>query len=91
MVVIIANIKILNSTSNHTFFSYFIILSSIGSFYLVVYVENILPFVHHLYGVFKYAMVMPQFYFLCFFFILMTAFTEKILYWTNIYLTEKKE
>lgn len=91
MVVIIANIKVWNSTSNHSFFSDIIIFGSIASFYLMVYIESSLPFINQLYGLFAYAMRFPQFYFLCFFFILTTAFTEKLLYWSNIYITESKE
>lgn len=88
MVVIIANIKVWNSTSNHSFFSDVIIFGSIASFYVMVYIENTLPFVPQLYGLFKYAMRQPQFYFICFFFVFSTAFTEKLLYWSNKYITE---
>lgn len=91
MVVIIANIKVWNSTSNHTFLSNLIIFGSIASFYLMVFIENKLKFVYHLHGLFIYAMRMPQFYFMCFFFILSTAFTEKLLYWSNLYMSEQKE
>lgn len=46
---------------------------------------------HYLYGLFNKAMGQPQFYFMCVFFLLATAFTEKLLYWSNIHMTEKKE
>jgi hypothetical protein len=36
-------------------------------------------------------MRMPQFYFICFFFVFCTVFTEMILHWTNLYMTEVKE
>ena len=38
---------------------------------------------NYLYGLFSHAMYMPQFYFICVFFLLVTAFTEKLLYWSN--------
>ena len=91
MVVIIANIKIWNSTSNHTIFSDGIVWLSILSFYMMVLLESHMPFLGSMYGLFNYAMRMPQFYFLCFFFLLSTAFTEKLLYWSNLYITEQKE
>jgi magnesium-transporting ATPase (P-type) len=59
MVVIMTNIKVWNSTSNHSIFSDFIVFGSIASFYLMVYIENTLPFIPQLYGLFKYAMRQP--------------------------------
>lgn len=91
MVVIIANIKVMYSTNSHTFFSTLIICGSIASFYVMVFIESQLPFIRHLYGLFNYAMRIPAFYFICAFFILATSFTEKLLHWTNTYLTQNKE
>jgi len=91
MVVIIANIKIWNSTSNHTIFSNIVIFGSIASFYLVVFIMSQLKMFNFLFGLFKRAMFMPQFYFICVFFVIGTAFTERLLYWSNMYMTQKKE
>jgi hypothetical protein len=44
MVVIIANIKVAYSTNSHTFFSTLIIMLSIASFYVMVYIESQIPF-----------------------------------------------
>lgn len=91
MVVIIANIKVAYSTNSHTIFSTLTIIGSIASFYMMVFIESQLHFVNQLYGLFRYAMRIPSFYFICFFFLLVTSFTEKLLHWTNFYLTQHKE
>lgn len=36
-------------------------------------------------------MRIPAFYFIFFFFLLMTSFTERLLHWTNLYITQNKE
>jgi hypothetical protein len=91
MVVIIANIKIVYSTNNHTIFSTLIILLSIASFYVMVFIESHLNFINVMIGLFDYAMRIPAFYFIAAFFILATAFTEKLLHWSNLYITQNKE
>jgi uncharacterized membrane protein len=91
MVVIIANIKVWNSTSNHTIYSNLVILGSIASFYLAVFTMSQFKMFNYLFGIFGHLMYQPQFYFICIFFLLATAFTEKLLYWSNIRLTLKKE
>lgn len=91
MVVIIANIKIWNATSNHTIYSNLVIFGSIASFYLVVFAMSNFKMFHYLFGLFRHAMLMPQFYFICAFFLIGTAFTERLLFWSNIYMTLKKE
>lgn len=91
MVVIITNLKVMYSTNSHTIFSTLIILASIASFYVMVYIESQMPFIHHLFGLFHQAMRIPAFYFICAFFILATSFSEKLLHWTNMYMTQKKE
>ncbi len=85
------NMKILYSTNNYTIFSTMIVLLSIGSFYLMVYIENKLPFLNVMIGLFDYAMRIPAFYFICAFFIISTAFTERLLFWSNLYITQNKE
>jgi magnesium-transporting ATPase (P-type) len=91
MVVIIANIKVWNSTSNHTILSNLVIFGSIGSFYFVVFTMSQFRMFPYLLGLFKRAMMQPQFYFICVFFLLATAFTENVLYWSNQRMTLKKE
>ena len=91
MVVVMANIKVWNSTSNHTIFSNLVIFGSIASFYLAVYVMSKFKMFNYMYGLFWHAMTNPQFYFICVFFLLATAFTEKLLYWSNKHMTEQKE
>lgn len=91
MVVIIANIKVWNSTSNHTVLSNLVIFGSIASFYLVVCIMSQFKMFPYLFGLFSRAMYQPQFYFICVFFLLATAFTENVLYWSNLRLTLKKE
>ena len=83
MVVIMTNMKILYSTNNYTIFSTMIVLLSIASFYLMVYIENKLPFLNVMVGLFDYAMRIPAFYFICAFFIFSTEFTERLLFWSN--------
>ena len=34
---------------------------------------------------------MPQFYFICIFFLISTAFTERLLFWSNMHMTSAKE
>jgi hypothetical protein len=46
MVVVMANIKVWNSTSNHTIYSDLVIFGSIASFYLAVYVMSKFPMFH---------------------------------------------
>lgn len=91
MVVIIVNIKVMYSTNSHTIFSLLVIWGSIASFYVMVYIESRLPFIKYMYGLFNYAMRIPAFYFIFFFFLLVTSFTEKLLHWTNMYITQNKE
>ena len=91
MVVIIANIKVWNATSNHTFYSNAVILGSIASFYFTVFAMSQFQMFNYLYGLFSHAMNMPQFYFICVFFLTATAFTERLLFWSNIHMTSKKE
>lgn len=79
------------STNSHTFFSLFVIWGSIASFYVMVFIESKLSFIKNFYGLFGYAMRIPAFYFIFFFFLLVTSFTEKLLHWTNMYMTENKE
>jgi magnesium-transporting ATPase (P-type) len=59
MVVIIANIKVWNSTSNHTIYSNLVIFGSIASFYLAVFAMSQFKMFHFLFGLFGRAMVMP--------------------------------
>jgi magnesium-transporting ATPase (P-type) len=91
MVVIMANIKVWSATSNHTIFSNMVIFGSISSFYLVVFTMGRFKMFHVLYGLFLHAMSMPQFYYICIFFLISTAFTERLLFWSNMRLTSAKE
>jgi hypothetical protein len=59
MVVVMANIKVWNSTSNHTIFSDLVIFGSIASFYLAVYVMSCFKMFNYMYGLFWHAMIMP--------------------------------
>ena len=86
-----ANIKVWNSTSNHTIYSNLVIFGSIASFYLAVLLMGQFVMFHNLFGVFKHAMLQPQFYFICIFFVICTAWTEKLGYWSNKRMTEQKE
>jgi hypothetical protein len=36
-------------------------------------------------------MVLPQFYFICVFFLFSTSFTERLLFWSNMRMTSNKE
>lgn len=87
MVVIIANVKILYSTNSHTIYSTLTVLLSIASFYVMVFIESQLTFVKNIFGLFNYAMRIPAFYFILVFFLMATAFTERLLFWTNLYNT----
>ena len=81
------NMKVAYSTHSHSFYSTLIIFFSIASFYVMFFIESEISFFKQLYGVFIYAMRIPAFYLICAFFILSTAFTERLLHWTNIYMT----
>lgn len=87
MVVIMVNMKVAYSTHSHTIYSTLIVFLSIASFYVMFFIESQISFFKQLYGVFNYAMRIPAFYLICAFFILSTAFTERLLHWTNIYMT----
>jgi hypothetical protein len=76
MVVIMANTRIWNSTSNHTIFSNLVIFGSIGSFYLAVFTMSQFKLFNVLVGLF---------------FLLVTAFTDQLLYWSNLRMTYQKE
>ena len=86
-----ANTRIWNSTSNHTIFSNLVIFGSIGSFYLAVFTMSQFKLFNVLVGLFNHAMYQPQFYFICAFFLLVTAFTDQLLYWSNLRMTYQKE
>lgn len=91
MVVIMANIKVWSATNNHTIYSNLVIFGSIASFYMVVYIMGQIKIFHFLFGLFSHAMAMPQFYFICVFFLISTAFTERLLFWSNMRMTSAKE
>jgi phospholipid-transporting ATPase len=91
MVVIMANIKVWSATSNHTIYSNLVIFGSIASFYLVIFTMSRFQMFHFLFGLFTRAMSMPQFYFICIFFLISTAFTERLLFWSNMHMTSAKE
>ena len=86
-----AHFKVWNSTNNHTIYSDLVIFGSMASFYVAVFVMSQFKMFNYLYGLFWKAMGMPQFYFICIFFLLATAFTEKLLFWSNKHMTEQKE
>jgi uncharacterized membrane protein YesL len=52
-VVLLVNIKILTSTNNHTFFSFFFSIGSILFFILTFYIMNLLPMFPELYKIFS--------------------------------------
>jgi hypothetical protein len=54
-----ANIKVWNSTSNHTIYSNIVIFGSILSFYLTVFLMSNFKMFNNLYGLFMHAMTMP--------------------------------
>jgi hypothetical protein len=91
MVVIMANIKVWSATSNHTIYSNLVIFGSIGSFYLAVFTMSQFKKFNFLFGLFTRAMVLPQFYFICVFFLFSTSFTERLLFWSNMRMTSNKE
>ena len=91
LVVIVVNVKILYSTYTHTFLSVIINLLSIGSFFVIFYMENVVYFVPQLYQIFSHAVRVPAFYFLILFFVLFTISTEKIMYHTGEYYKDIKE
>lgn len=57
MVVIMANTRIWNSTSNHTIYSNLVIFGSIGSFYLAVFTMSQFKMFNVLVGLFNHAML----------------------------------
>ena len=85
------NMKIIYSTNTYTIFSTLIVLLSIASFYAMVFIESKLTFLNVMIGLFDHAMRIPSFYFICAFFIFATMFTERILYYSNLRITENKE
>jgi hypothetical protein len=91
MVVIMANYKVWSATNNHTIYSNLVIFGSIASFYLAVFTMSSFKMFNFLYGLFNHAMILPQFYFICVFFLLSTSFTERLLFWSNIRMTLAKE
>jgi hypothetical protein len=67
-VVIVANIKLLDSLNNYTFWGEFLIVLSIGGYFLVYWLENKLVDVPELFGTFKPVVEHPVTYtslFLC--------------------------
>mmetsp|Transcript_27628 Transcript_27628/g.20037 ORF Transcript_27628/g.20037 Transcript_27628/m.20037 type:complete len:158 (-) Transcript_27628:474-947(-) len=51
-VVWVANLKIYQKTNTHSFFSFFFIFGSIGSFYLFLWVENLYAYFNQVYLIF---------------------------------------
>jgi predicted membrane protein len=62
MVVVVANMKIFVSVSNHDPISTFWIFGSIGMFFLTFFVESLIPF-FEIYGCFPHLMKSSEFWF----------------------------
>lgn len=77
-VVVVANIKILNSLNAYVFWDMFVIAFSIASYFVYYWLENILMEIPILYGTFKPVMLHPVTY-LALFFCGMSIFTLDIM------------
>ena len=87
MVVIVANFKLAFSTHTHTIWSTLVILLSIASFFVVFAIESSFEWIPSLFGSFFYAMRIPDFYVLAFFFFLSTLTFEALFHhWNRYYL-----
>lgn len=63
LVVIVVNLYILKRTHNHTVWGSALISLSVISFFIVLYLENLLPMFDPVYGIFPYIMGDLKFYF----------------------------
>ncbi len=62
-VVILANVKLLNSFSTYAFWGEFFIVLSIASYFICFWVENLIVRIPELFGIFGLTMLNPMTYF----------------------------
>lgn len=62
-VVIVANLKLFSKFNIYNGWSEFLLFGSIGTYFLVYWIENLIPSIHELYGVFDFSMTLSVTYF----------------------------
>ena len=79
-VVLMVNIKIMNSTNTHSFGSVFFVVGSIASFFAVYYLQSLIIFFPQLYGLFPHQFEHSQFYTLTIFLVGVVVVIDQLNY-----------